>query len=132
MPYMQFLFVRPELCLQLLSDSTSRWTPLLSANGWHYQPPYRTFTDKRMLILGTHQKELMVCLPQFLEYCIIFLIIIFYRQVLFKPVPSQESRNIKLVTLVCIVIIVCCRLLFFVYRLIRHISFLRPFITSIK
>ena len=31
-PYMQFLFIEPGLCLQLLSDSTSRWTPLLLAN----------------------------------------------------------------------------------------------------
>jgi hypothetical protein len=26
------LFIEPGLCLQLLSDSTSRWTPLLSDN----------------------------------------------------------------------------------------------------
>jgi len=31
-PFMQFLFIEPGFCLQLLSDSTSRWTPLLSAN----------------------------------------------------------------------------------------------------
>jgi len=29
MPHMRFLFVGPALCLQLPSDSTSRWTPLL-------------------------------------------------------------------------------------------------------
>ena len=28
-PYMRFLFVRSEVCLQLLSDSVSRRTPLL-------------------------------------------------------------------------------------------------------
>ncbi|NBJ97292.1 hypothetical protein D5282_08125, partial [bacterium 1xD8-48] len=28
-PYMRFLSVRPEVCLQLLSDSVSRRTPLL-------------------------------------------------------------------------------------------------------
>src|SRR5574344_2677950 len=28
-PYMWFLFVGPRVCLQLPSDSTSRWTPLL-------------------------------------------------------------------------------------------------------
>ena len=28
-PYMRFLSVRSEVCLQLPSDSTSRWTPLL-------------------------------------------------------------------------------------------------------
>ena len=27
-PHMQFLFVRPGVCLRLPSDSTSRWTPL--------------------------------------------------------------------------------------------------------
>jgi len=31
-PYMQFLFIEPGLCLQLLSDSASRRTPLLLAN----------------------------------------------------------------------------------------------------
>ena len=31
MPYMKFLFVRPDVCRQLLSDSNSRWTPLLLA-----------------------------------------------------------------------------------------------------
>jgi len=29
MPYMRFLFVGAGFCLQLPSDSTSRWTPLL-------------------------------------------------------------------------------------------------------
>jgi hypothetical protein len=29
MPHMRFLFVGPALCLQLPSDPTSRWTPLL-------------------------------------------------------------------------------------------------------
>ena len=32
MPYMRFLFVRPRVCFRLTSDSTSRWTPLPSAN----------------------------------------------------------------------------------------------------
>ena len=31
MPYMKFLFVRSDVCRQLPSDSTSRWTPLLLA-----------------------------------------------------------------------------------------------------
>src|SRR5664279_6237892 len=31
-PCMQFLFVGPNVCLQLPSDSTSQWTPLLLAN----------------------------------------------------------------------------------------------------
>jgi hypothetical protein len=31
-PYIHFLFVGPGLCLRLPSDSTSRWTPLPSAN----------------------------------------------------------------------------------------------------
>lgn len=37
MPYMQFLFVRPRFCLQLLSDSASRRTPLSSANSSYRQ-----------------------------------------------------------------------------------------------
>ena len=31
MPYMKFLYVRSDVCRQLLSDSTSQWTPLLLA-----------------------------------------------------------------------------------------------------
>jgi len=31
LPYMWFLFVRPEVCLPLPSDFTSRWIPLCSA-----------------------------------------------------------------------------------------------------
>jgi len=34
---MRFLFIGPGFCLKLPSDSTSRWTPLLSANGSHCQ-----------------------------------------------------------------------------------------------
>ena len=29
MPYMKFLYVRSDVCRQLLSDSTSQWTPSL-------------------------------------------------------------------------------------------------------
>ena len=55
-PYMQFLFVRPEVCpagdlstpaIRLSSDSTSRWTPLPLTNPSHCRAvsglsPYRT------------------------------------------------------------------------------------------
>ena len=34
-----FVFLGPELCRQLPSDSTSRWTPLLLANGWRLHAP---------------------------------------------------------------------------------------------
>jgi hypothetical protein len=34
---MRFVFLRAEFCRQLPSDSTSRWTPLLLANGWQLQ-----------------------------------------------------------------------------------------------
>ena len=37
MPYMWFLFVRPRFCIRLPSDSTSRWTPLPSANSSYCQ-----------------------------------------------------------------------------------------------
>ena len=36
-PTTHFLFVSPGLCLRLPSDSTSRWTPLSSANSSHCQ-----------------------------------------------------------------------------------------------
>ena len=37
MPYIRFLFVRPRLCLRLLSDSVSRRTPLSLANSSYCQ-----------------------------------------------------------------------------------------------
>ena len=37
LPYMRFLFVRPGFCYCLLSDSTSRWTPLTFANSSYWQ-----------------------------------------------------------------------------------------------
>ena len=36
---MVFVFLGPELCRQLPSDPTSRWTPLLLANGWRLHAP---------------------------------------------------------------------------------------------
>ena len=38
-----FVFLGPELCRQLPSDSTSQWTPLLLANGWRLQTPIKDF-----------------------------------------------------------------------------------------
>ena len=38
LPYMRFLFVGPEFCLWLPSDSTSRWTPLPLANTSYCHP----------------------------------------------------------------------------------------------
>lgn len=40
---MMFVFLGLELCFQLPSDSTSRWTPLLLANGWSLSPPITDF-----------------------------------------------------------------------------------------
>ena len=40
---MMFVFLGSEFCLQLPSDSTSRWTPLLLANGWQLQAPIVDF-----------------------------------------------------------------------------------------
>jgi hypothetical protein len=36
---MMFVFLGSEFCLKLPSDSTSRWTPLLSTNGWQLHTP---------------------------------------------------------------------------------------------
>jgi len=43
-PSMRFLFVRPELCLRLPSDFTSRWTPLPSAVTFPLPGGLGTFT----------------------------------------------------------------------------------------
>jgi len=43
---MRFLFVRPELCVQLPSDPASRRRPCCSASGSCDQGPQRTFTSK--------------------------------------------------------------------------------------
>src|SRR5690606_2324951 len=40
---MMFVFLGPEVCLQLPSDSTSRWTPLLLASGWPLPAPTADF-----------------------------------------------------------------------------------------
>src|SRR5690606_25191342 len=40
---MMFVFLGPKVCLQLPSDSTSRWTPLLLASGWPLQAPTADF-----------------------------------------------------------------------------------------
>lgn len=40
---MMFVFLGSEFCLQLPSDSTSRWTPLLLASGWQLQAPTADF-----------------------------------------------------------------------------------------
>lgn len=41
---MRFLFVRPKVCLLLLSDSTSRWTPLHLAMHFPLSGVLGTFT----------------------------------------------------------------------------------------
>lgn len=43
-PYMQFLFVGPNFCRQLLSDSQSPATPLLLANTSYRKGVFGTFT----------------------------------------------------------------------------------------
>ncbi len=45
-PPMRFLFIGSELCLQLPSDPTSRWTPLLSASSFRHQDLQGTLTPK--------------------------------------------------------------------------------------
>lgn len=40
---MWFVFLGAELCLELPSDSSSQWTPLLSANGWRLHSPIVDF-----------------------------------------------------------------------------------------
>ncbi|AUI37135.1 hypothetical protein CWI35_12005 [[Bacillus] caldolyticus] len=37
------MYLRSSVCFQLPSDSTSRWTPLLSANGRRSPAPVRDF-----------------------------------------------------------------------------------------
>ncbi len=63
-PYIQFLFIEPGFCLQLLSDSTSRWTPLLSANSSYCQvysglapPSYRSCRAHQKGRLGQHPQS---------------------------------------------------------------------------
>ena len=54
-PSMKFLFVRPELCLRLPSDPTSRWAPLPSANASHCQGAFGTFTLKSSPMPGAQK-----------------------------------------------------------------------------
>ena len=55
-PYMQFLFVDPNFCRQLPSDSNSLWTPLLLANTSHCIGVFGTFTLECVHMLGAQQK----------------------------------------------------------------------------
>jgi hypothetical protein len=50
---MRFVFLRAEFCRQLPSDSTSRWTPLLLANGWRLQTPIVDFHHQ----VGCHARH---------------------------------------------------------------------------
>ena len=56
-PYMQFLFVGPNVCRQLPSDSNSLWTPLLLANTSHCIGVFGTFTLECVHMLGAQQKR---------------------------------------------------------------------------
>ena len=68
-PYMKFLFVRPNVCRLLPSDSTSRWTPLLLAND-SYCIAHRDFhpianiharhTKRRHLLSSVSLSDLLV------------------------------------------------------------------------
>ncbi|RKP56262.1 hypothetical protein D7Z26_06395 [Cohnella endophytica] len=57
LPQTQFVYLGPCICLQLPSDSTSRWTPLLLATVGARQPPFGTFTLKMTPMLGVPQKH---------------------------------------------------------------------------
>ena len=54
-PDMRFVFLGPELCLRLPSDSTSRWTPLPSANSFHHQDLQGTSTPMQLSMPGTRK-----------------------------------------------------------------------------
>ena len=68
MPYIQFLFVRPRLCLWLPSDSTSRWTPLPLANSSYCQacsglspPSYYACRAHQKKMYSFHAVHLFYC-----------------------------------------------------------------------
>ena len=59
MPYIRFLFVRPRLCLRLLSDSVSRRTPLSLANSSYCQVCSGLPPPSDLLMPSTQQKSLL-------------------------------------------------------------------------
>ena len=62
---MQFLFVGSNFCRQLLSDSTSRWTPLLLANASDCNGAFRTFTLE-LIYMPNIQKGIVETIPALL------------------------------------------------------------------
>jgi len=52
-----FVFLGPELCRQLPSDSTSRWTLLLLVNGWKLQP---LLTDSHRQVIRPARRTQML------------------------------------------------------------------------
>jgi len=54
---MMFVFLRPEICLRLPSDSTSRWTPLPLANGWQLIAPITDLHRQIYSPCTAHQKK---------------------------------------------------------------------------
>ena len=54
---MMFVFLRPEICRRLPSDSTSRWTPLPLANGWQLTAPITDFHRQIYSPCTAHQEK---------------------------------------------------------------------------
>ena len=55
--YKMFVFLRPEICRRLPSNSTSQWTPLPGANGWQLITPIYGLAPSNILAIhGTPKK----------------------------------------------------------------------------
>ena len=52
-----FVFLRPEICRRLPSDSTSRWTPLPLANGWQLIAPITDLNRQIYSPCSAHKKK---------------------------------------------------------------------------
>ena len=52
-----FVFLRPEICRRLPSDSTSRWTPLPLANGWQLIAPITDLNRQIYSSCSAHIKK---------------------------------------------------------------------------
>src|SRR5699024_5017404 len=61
LPLIWFLFVRPEVCLELPSDSISLWTPLFSAICLPLQGRIRDFHPLEFAHAGRTKKLLDLC-----------------------------------------------------------------------
>ena len=88
MPCMKFLFVRPDVCRRLPSDSTSRWTPL----PWAMRFPLLGLARDLHPLANAHAERTIYCNVEFFETrrCT-ELFFLYYFRYTSRPYADQEA-----------------------------------------